>query len=100
MGINLMRNRLPNRRATETFDIRHGTQRFHVGIGRFHDGSIAEIFITGPKSGSDLEATARDAAVALSIAAQYGVPLEPIRMLLPATPTARLGQSLAWCWNL
>ena len=32
-----------------------------------------------PDGGSDLEATARDAAIVLSIAVQYGVPLEPIR---------------------
>jgi ribonucleoside-diphosphate reductase alpha chain len=73
------RNVLPQRRLCETFDIWHGGQRFHVSIGRFHDGSIAEIFITGPKSGSDLEAVTRDAAIALSIAAQHNVPLEQIR---------------------
>jgi hypothetical protein len=72
------RNVLSQRRLCETFDIWHGGQRFHVSIGRAPDGSLAEIFINGGKSGSDLEAVARDAAVILSIALQYGVPLNPV----------------------
>ena len=75
----IQRNVLPSRRGAETFDVSYGAQRFRVSIGRFHGGSIAEIFITGGKSGSDLEAVCRDAAVALSIAFQFGVPLEPLR---------------------
>ena len=33
------------------------------------------MFISGTKAGSDVEATARDGAVLLSIALQHGVPL-------------------------
>jgi len=73
------RTRLSDRRPTETIDVRHNGQRYHVSVGRFPDGSVSEIFITGPKSGSDLAAVIHDTAVALSIAAQYGVPLEEIR---------------------
>ena len=36
---------------------------------------VAEVFISGTKVGSDVEAIARDAAVVLSIALQYAVPL-------------------------
>jgi hypothetical protein len=75
----ISRNVLPQRRLCETLDIWHGGQHFHVSIGRAPDGSLAEIFINGGKSGSDLEAVARDAAVTLSIALQYKVPLDPIR---------------------
>jgi len=73
------RTRLSDRRECTTFDVRHGAQRFHVSIDYFRDGTVPEIFINGPKSGSDLEATARDAAIVLSIARQYGVPLDEIR---------------------
>jgi len=73
------RNILPQRRPCQTFDVWHGGQHFHVSVGRFHDGTLAEIFINGGKPGSDLEAVARDAAVTLSIALQYGVPLDPVR---------------------
>jgi hypothetical protein len=47
------RTRLADRRECTTFDVRHGTQRFQVSVGRFHDGSVSEIFISGPKSGSE-----------------------------------------------
>src|SRR5262249_53423136 len=70
------RTRLPDRRPAETFDVKHNGERYHVSIGRFPDGAIAELFIVGSKSGSDLAAVIHDAAVALSIAAQYGVPLD------------------------
>lgn len=75
------RRALPQRRACETFDLRHGTQRsaFAVTVGRFDDGVIAEVFIAGAKAGSEVEAVARDGAVLLSIALQYGVPLSVIR---------------------
>lgn len=73
------RERLPERRECLTFDIRHNNARYHISIGRFRDGSIAEIFITGGKSGSDLEAVCRDAAVTLSIFCQHGLSLDPIR---------------------
>lgn len=72
------RTRLPDRRGCETFDVKHNGERYHVSIGRFHDGSVSEIFLTGPKSGSDLEAVVRDAAITLGIAAQHNVPLDQI----------------------
>ena len=50
-----------------------------VTIGRFPDGIIGEVFIDGGKSGQDVQSTARDAAVAISLALQHGVPIETIR---------------------
>src|SRR5262245_47282285 len=71
---------MPTRtRLSDRFDVRHNGQRYHVSIGRFREGSLAEVFVSGGKSGSDLEAVCHDAAVALSIALQFGVPLDPIR---------------------
>jgi hypothetical protein len=74
------RDTLPLRRACETFELHHGGQnnRFHITVGRYPDGRPGECFISGAKTGSDLEATARDGAVLLSIALQHGVPLEII----------------------
>jgi len=74
-----MRETLPQRRACETFSWRHGNQFYDVTIGRYGDGRIGEVFIHGPKAGSDLEAVCRDAAVLLSIALQHGVPLDTMR---------------------
>jgi len=72
------RTKLLDRRECTTMDVYHNGQRYHVSIGRFRDGSLAEVFVSGSKSGSDLEAVCRDAAVILSISRQYGVPLDPI----------------------
>lgn len=72
---------LPQRRYGESFELRHGNYRapFHVTIGYYGDGKIGEVFISGGKSGSETDAVTRDGAVLLSIALQYGVPLETIK---------------------
>lgn len=69
---------LPQRRQAETFDLRHSDQRagFQVSVGYFPDGQVAEVFVMGLKVGSEIESVARDGAILLSIALQYGVPLE------------------------
>jgi hypothetical protein len=76
---------LPLRRYGETFEIKHGNKRdvFIVSVGYF-DGSDApaEVFVSGTKAGSETEAVARDAAVLLSIALQFGVPLDVIKHAL------------------
>jgi hypothetical protein len=70
---------LPQRRASENFTIRFWNQEFNVTAGRYPDGSLGEIFIDGGKSGQDVQSTARDAAILLSIALQFGAPVETIR---------------------
>jgi hypothetical protein len=80
-----MRRVLPQRRHVETFELTFGNVRgtFRVSVGYFEERppflTPAEVFITAPKAGSEHEATARDGAVLLSIALQYGVPLEVVR---------------------
>jgi len=78
----MSRRRLPNRRPAETFGIEVGGLNYVVSIGRFDDGSLAEIFISNEKAGSDSDTAARDSAVVASIALQYGVPAEFIRRAL------------------
>jgi hypothetical protein len=77
--VTTIREILPARRACETFELRHGNQQFNVTIGRYPDGRPAEVFINGPKVGSELEVVARDAAVLISIALQSRVPLGIMR---------------------
>jgi hypothetical protein len=71
---------LPARRQAETFDISFGgvNRRYAVTVGLYKDGDIGEVFISGGKSGEQVEAIARDGAVVLSLALQYGVPLDSI----------------------
>jgi ribonucleoside-diphosphate reductase alpha chain len=76
------RSRLPNRRSTETFEIRVGTLRYTVSIGRFVNGTLAELFITNGKAGSDSDTAARDSAIVASIALQHGVPVDTLRSAL------------------
>jgi hypothetical protein len=73
------RQRLPNRRPHETISFEFRGLDYTVGVGRFADGSLAELFIDCFRGSSSLAADARDAAVALSISLQHGVPPKAIR---------------------
>jgi hypothetical protein len=75
----MSRRTLPQRRAAETFEFRHGQQPVTVTTGYYADGTLGEVFVSAPKVGSSLEAIARDGAVLLSIAIQYRVPLDVLR---------------------
>ena len=88
-----IRNRMPNRRAAESFELEVGGLRYTYTAGRFPDGSVGEIFLQSHKPGSQSDANARDAAVAASLALQYGCPLPVLQRALlrdaqgrPSTP--------------
>lgn len=97
------RRTLPHRRTATTFEAVHwppgGSEtRFQVSIGYLDamadlEGHVvpiapvaAEVFISGTKAGSSVESVARDGAVLLSIALQYGVPLDVIRGAVTREP--------------
>jgi hypothetical protein len=82
------RKTLPNRREGEGFEIRHRGQRtpFIITLGKYQDGSIGEVFITGSKSGSEFDAVARDGAILLSLALQHGVPVETMKHAMTREP--------------
>lgn len=91
----VMRERLSNRRGCHTFQVRFGNQDFVIGVGAFGDGRPAEAFVTGPKAGTDVQSLSRDGAILLSIALQYGAPLDDIRHAMSRdereNPTSFLG---------
>lgn len=72
------RRTLAPRRPTASITVRWLGQRFAVSFGRFPDGKPAEVFIAGAKPANDMQALASDAALLLSLALQYGAPLEVI----------------------
>jgi len=75
-----MREPLPARRQSETLRIDVDGQTFHVTFGCYDDGRIGEIFITSPKASQTFAAIqAADAAVATSLALQYGCPIDVLR---------------------
>jgi hypothetical protein len=75
----MTRERLPNRRVCVTFDFEIHGQRCTRSYSRFADGRLAEIFLQNHKAGSQVDANAREAAIAASIALQEGSLLEVLR---------------------
>ena len=75
----VVRRILPQRRANETFTVVQWNQPFVITVGFYPDGTIGEVFVDACKTGGDVEAVARDAAVVLSLALQHGAPLVTIQ---------------------
>jgi ribonucleoside-diphosphate reductase alpha chain len=91
------RQRLPNRRHSESFNFDCNGIRYCCTISRFPDGRLAEIFISNAKAGSHSDAAAKDAAVVASIAFQYRVPVDVMRHSLLRDPSGRPSSPLgAW----
>jgi ribonucleoside-diphosphate reductase alpha chain len=78
----MSRERLPNRRQAESFEITHAGISYVASVSRYRDGRLAEIFLSATKAGSYSDALARDAAIVASLALQGGVPAESIRHAL------------------
>jgi hypothetical protein len=76
------RERLPNRRDSETFTLECAGLAYVATISRFEDGRLAEIFLTNHKAGSQADTNAKESAVVCSIALQFGVPVDIIRKAL------------------
>ena len=76
------RTRLVDRRPCEHLTFTCNRLSYVASIGRFPDGSLAEIFISSTKAGSDSDAAAKDLAVVASIALQFSVPVDVIRHAL------------------
>ncbi len=80
------RERLPDRRPSESFTFEHLGLRFHVTVSRYADGRAAEVFLSNHKADSQIGGIVRDAAIVLSFALQYGVPLDAVRRALLRDP--------------
>ena len=76
------RNRLPNRRPAENFEIEVEGLSYVATVGRFTDGAIGELFLISHRVNSSADTAARDSAIVLSIALQHGADLETIRRAL------------------
>jgi hypothetical protein len=77
------RQRLPDRRPAESFDIEVAGLSYTCTVGRFADGQIGELFLQKHKPGNQSDCNTRDAAVAGSLMFQLGCPLEVLRRALP-----------------
>jgi len=73
------RERLPNRRAAETFEIEVDGLHYTATVSRFADGGIGELFLNNHKSNSSADTNARDSAIVFSFAVQHGADPHAIR---------------------
>jgi hypothetical protein len=82
-----IRERLPNRRNSETFSLECAGLKYTATVSfADRDGRPAEIFLQNHKAGSHSDSNARDSAVAASLAFQYGCPLEVLRRAVLRNP--------------
>src|SRR5437868_5061609 len=76
------RERLPNRRSSESFDFKWNVVPYGCTYSRFADGRLAEVFLESTKNGSAADIVSRDAAIACSFALQHGADADLIRRAL------------------
>ena len=84
----MLRLELPNRRGGENFDFLHKGHRYYASVRYPTRLSLvpSEIFLNSAKIDSDQDMAARDAAVVISVALQYGVPLAELANALGRDP--------------
>jgi len=70
------RHRPPDRRKGYTQKASVGGHKVYLRTGEYEDGKLSEIFIDMHKEGAAFRSLMNNFAIAISIALQYGVPLE------------------------
>jgi hypothetical protein len=85
----MKRETLPSRRAGEIVDFEFRSSAYTATLSRFSDGRLAELFIDAAKPSNDAADDARDAAVCLSLALQFGTPEAAIRAALTRDSAGR-----------
>src|SRR6516225_10702321 len=97
-GRAMSRERLPNRRWSETFTLELHGLHYLASFSRFDDGRVAEVFLQDHKPASQSDSNARDSAIAASLALQFGCPLDVLRRALlrdaQGNASTPLGQAL------
>jgi hypothetical protein len=76
------RKLLPQRRASTSFSFQCAGLAYTATFSRFDDGRVGELFLNNHKSNSAADVNARDGAIAISFALQFGADLETIRKAL------------------
>ena len=75
-GTRAVRRRLPDERHSLTHHFSVGGQEGYVTVGLYEDGLPGEMFIRMAKEGSTVSGLMDSFATAVSLALQYGVPLQ------------------------
>ncbi len=94
----MTRARLPNRRRNTFIDFQCNGVPYTACFANAEDGTLAEVFLNGGKEGSAADIIGRECAVVLSIALQFGTPLNIIVDALPkladGNPAGPVGMAL------
>src|SRR5215472_12690882 len=73
-----LRKRLPAERTAITHKFEVGGHEGYITVGMYEDGSPGEIFLKMAKEGSTVSGLMDSFATAISLALQYGVPLQAL----------------------
>ncbi len=80
----LARRRLPDERRSITHKFSIGGHEGYLTVGMYDDGAPGELFVTMAKEGSVVSGLMDNFATSISMALQYGVPLQdPVRQVQP-----------------
>lgn len=72
----MTRAALPDRRPALTISCEIDGKPYAVTIGLYEDGRLGEIFVSAPKTDTDIGNVLRDAAIIMSFAIQHGADLD------------------------
>ncbi|MBI1371712.1 MAG: adenosylcobalamin-dependent ribonucleoside-diphosphate reductase [Phycisphaera sp.] len=73
-----MRRRLPDTRTSKTHKFNVAGHKGYLTVGLYEDGNPGEVFITMAKEGSTIGGLMDSLGTAISVALQYGVPIESL----------------------
>jgi ribonucleoside-diphosphate reductase alpha chain len=73
-----LRRRLPDTRSSRTHKFNVASHEGYLTVGLYDDGSPGELFITMAKEGSTIGGLMDSLGTAISVALQYGVPVESL----------------------
>jgi len=80
------REALPARRIAISWSMRFYNREFAITAGLYPDGRIGEVFAMSDKIGSEMQALTRDGAILISLALQFGCPLDIMRHAISRNP--------------
>ena len=91
----MTRRRLPDRRPSATQAIRWAgsddqATTYTVTVGFHLDGTPAEVFADGPKTGSAMQALLADACVVVSLALQHGIAPADLARSMARVPVSEI----------
>jgi hypothetical protein len=78
----MSRERHPNRRRHDVTEVEHSGFQLTVGVGRYTDVRLGEVFINTAKDGTTIDTILKDGAILLSFALQAGIDATTIRAAL------------------